>query len=119
KKIHLEVVASSNFIGFIDEQLYLPEYIHILEDQNKNKLLYFYLCLISSEAVNLNLKGNKTSSDIVKRLNFLYSMNEINLSLDKKYPHFINLQSQIISWVKESKYANIGIVDFEYIKYLA
>ncbi len=98
-----EITGSQFYIGFVDDQLYLPRWIGWSASYNTNKNSYLYLALIACATKRLGmLSQNTTESRISKRMEFVRFYPHVNVYLDAAFSGYKEFQKKYLVELMES-----------------
>lgn len=97
EKIHLQLVASRDFVGLYGMQLFLPEKIDFFENREGNKKLYQNLILqiLAGRYLKIQSEGEKESLN-KDRWKFLEYIHQTNSYLDGLFPEYRIFQMELV-----------------------
>lgn len=117
----LQVIESHQFVGFENQNLFLPSEISYFSHYSENRELYLNLILVAATygSIQKNIKLSQKQY-LKSKLNFLESMPEINNYLDSEFGFYKNFQQSIFDKiVKKNENNKSEIYLFWKEKYLS
>lgn len=97
-----QLMPSLNFVGYSNNELYLPKSISAAQDASLNRKLYLNLILLASASRNLNLHKSRLHNPLVSRIDFLGQMPLINKYLDDHFENYQLFQQELFNLIDNS-----------------